>query len=74
MRLNLARALKVPLKNLHIDKKPRLITWDSMQREVVLAAEKGAIPWVVDCAVGVPQLLHKSCPAPAPTRTPSPPS
>ncbi|KAM0235141.1 hypothetical protein ACHAPO_005936 [Fusarium lateritium] len=41
MRLNLARALKVPLENLRFEKESGLITWDGMQSEVVLAAEKG---------------------------------
>ncbi|OBS24257.1 hypothetical protein FPOA_04803 [Fusarium poae] len=41
---------------------------DDMKSEVVLAAEKGAIPWVVERETGIPQLLHKSRPAPAPTR------
>ncbi|KAL6917267.1 hypothetical protein FSST1_008762 [Fusarium sambucinum] len=41
MRLNLARALKVSLKNLRFEKESGLITWDGMQSEVVLAAGKG---------------------------------
>ncbi|KAM0351311.1 hypothetical protein ACHAPK_007484 [Fusarium culmorum] len=68
MRLNLARALNIPVENLRFDGISGLLTWDGMQSEVVLAAEKKAIPSVVGRAVGVPHILHKSIPAPSPNR------
>ncbi|KAF0641381.1 hypothetical protein FPSE5266_20170 [Fusarium pseudograminearum] len=73
MRLNLARALNVPVRDLRIDGKSGLLFWDGMQTEVVFAAEKNAIPSVVGRAVGVPHLLYQSIPSPAPTRASTPP-
>ncbi|KAL3601158.1 hypothetical protein FPOAC2_05413 [Fusarium poae] len=70
MRLNLVKALDVFMEDIRIDKESGLLFWDDMEGEVILAAEKGAIPWVVERETGIPQLLHKSCPAPSAARNP----
>lgn len=67
MRLNIAKALKVPLENIYVDPKSGLITWDGIQSEAVIAAEEG-ISSVVKRAVGMPQGLNKTVAAPAPTQ------